>query len=231
MRGTVLPQTSRCKVTRAAAAPRRPVVVTCAFMAASRSLALGGKCPYRTLGVSYDADEEAIKVAFRRKAKQCHPDVCPTDPLATLAFLECQHAYQTLLDPEKRAKYDKTLLPRANCNQALSYLNARSCARHGISISRMAARGACTERPELYSTMLDLLQQVKSCAKNLEREIIAKDSTRPHSYGLHRSATFAPSITDGKLVVQESLECSEHECCEPWVYYAAQSEAATKRRF
>ncbi len=78
---------------------------------------------------------------------------------------ECQNAYQFLLDPERRAKYDKTLLPRAN-SQVLSYLNARSAARHGVPVSRVPSRATYNERPEhLYSTLRDLLDQVQSCAR------------------------------------------------------------------
>ncbi|KAG2434589.1 hypothetical protein HXX76_007485 [Chlamydomonas incerta] len=173
---------------------RRPAVAQCCF--GPRNLSMGTKCPYRVLGLTPDesVDDESIKVAFRRKAKQMHPDVSD-DPLAALAFMEVQHAYQTLLDPEKRAKYDKSLqAPRAN-SQVLSYLNARSAARHGVPPSRVPSRAPYMDRPELYSTMLELLQQVKSCAKHLEKEITGKDGRRASASGA--GASFARAAASG----------------------------------
>jgi curved DNA-binding protein len=60
-----------------------------------------------TLGVSRDADEKEIRRAFRRLARQYHPDVNPNDPQATERFQEINEAYEVLSDPEKRAKYDQ----------------------------------------------------------------------------------------------------------------------------
>ncbi|KAG2442118.1 hypothetical protein HYH02_009607 [Chlamydomonas schloesseri] len=172
---------------------RRPAVAAqCCFGPRNP---LGSKCPYRVLGLTPDesVDEESIKVAFRRKAKQMHPDVSD-DPLAALAFMEVQHAYQTLLDPEKRAKYDKSLQPPRANSQVLSYLNARSAARHGVPPSRVPSRAPYMDRPELYSTMLELLQQVKSCAKHLEKEITGKEGRRASGAS---SASFARAAASG----------------------------------
>jgi curved DNA-binding protein len=62
---------------------------------------------YETLGVGRDADEKEIKKAFRRLARQHHPDVNPDDPQAEERFKELNEAYEVLSDPEKRAKYDR----------------------------------------------------------------------------------------------------------------------------
>jgi len=62
---------------------------------------------YQTLGVSRDADEKEIKRAFRRLARQCHPDVNPGDAGAEERFKEINEAYEVLSDPEKRGKYDQ----------------------------------------------------------------------------------------------------------------------------
>ena len=60
---------------------------------------------YETLGVSRDADGDAIKKAYRRLARQLHPDVNP-DPATQEQFKEVTRAYEVLSDPEKRRMYD-----------------------------------------------------------------------------------------------------------------------------
>ena len=61
---------------------------------------------YEVLGVPKDADDKAIKSAFRKLAKQYHPDVSK-EPNAAEKFKEAQEAYAVLSDPEKRSQYDK----------------------------------------------------------------------------------------------------------------------------
>ncbi|MCW2968689.1 MAG: hypothetical protein JWM71_2461 [Solirubrobacteraceae bacterium] len=63
--------------------------------------------PYEVLGVARDADESAIKKAFRRLARELHPDVNPDDPHAEEKFKECAEAYEILSDAERRATYDR----------------------------------------------------------------------------------------------------------------------------
>jgi curved DNA-binding protein len=62
---------------------------------------------YQILGVGKDASEKDIKRAFRRLARQCHPDVNPGDAQAEERFKEINEAYEVLSDPEKRSKYDQ----------------------------------------------------------------------------------------------------------------------------
>jgi len=62
---------------------------------------------YKTLGVDKGATEKEIKKAFRRLARQYHPDVNPDDPQAEEHFKEINEAYEVLSDPEKRRKYEQ----------------------------------------------------------------------------------------------------------------------------
>jgi molecular chaperone DnaJ len=61
---------------------------------------------YKTLGVSKKASEEEIKKAYRKLARQYHPDRNSGDAEAEEKFKEVQGAYDTLSDPEKRKEYD-----------------------------------------------------------------------------------------------------------------------------
>ena len=63
--------------------------------------------PYDVLGVRRDADETQIKKAFRRLARELHPDVNSHDPEAEEKFKEAAEAYEILSDPERRATFDR----------------------------------------------------------------------------------------------------------------------------
>ena len=62
---------------------------------------------YAVLGVAPDSDEKTIKQAYRKLARQHHPDVKPGDKQAEERFKEINEAYQALGDPERRKKYDE----------------------------------------------------------------------------------------------------------------------------
>ncbi|MDD6345108.1 MAG: molecular chaperone DnaJ [Oscillospiraceae bacterium] len=62
---------------------------------------------YEVLGIQKGASEDEIKKAFKKKAREFHPDLHPDDPSCEEKFKEANEAYEVLSDPDKRAKYDQ----------------------------------------------------------------------------------------------------------------------------
>ena len=62
---------------------------------------------YEVLGLQKGATDDEIKKAYRKLAKQYHPDLNPDNPEAEAKFKEINEANDVLSDPQKRAKYDQ----------------------------------------------------------------------------------------------------------------------------
>ncbi|MBQ7421220.1 MAG: J domain-containing protein [Prevotella sp.] len=62
---------------------------------------------YKILGVSKDIPQKDVRAAYKKRAKQFHPDLHPDDPKAKAKFQALNEAYDVISDPEKRKKYDQ----------------------------------------------------------------------------------------------------------------------------
>ena len=62
---------------------------------------------YKILGVDKNIPQKDVRAAYRKRAKQFHPDLHPNDPKAKAKFQALNEAYEVLSDPDKRAKYDQ----------------------------------------------------------------------------------------------------------------------------
>src|SRR5271165_5149800 len=68
---------------------------------------MAAQTPYQVLGVKPEATADEIRKAYRKLAKQLHPDLNPGKPEAEARFKSVSTAYDLLSDPEKRARYDR----------------------------------------------------------------------------------------------------------------------------
>jgi len=62
--------------------------------------------PYRTLGLDSDASPDEVRIAWRMAARATHPDLHPEDPHAVIRFTMARDAYELLIDPDRRDRYD-----------------------------------------------------------------------------------------------------------------------------
>ncbi|MCB9676575.1 MAG: J domain-containing protein [Alphaproteobacteria bacterium] len=79
---------------------------------------------YELLGVNRDATNQDIKTAFRQIARECHPDVSGGDPDAEERFKKARIAYETLMDPVTRARYDRRFQRRGQAGRGGSFFDA-----------------------------------------------------------------------------------------------------------
>lgn len=104
---------------------------------------------YEVLGVARDATSQDIKRAFREIARKCHPDVSGGDAEAEERFKSARLAYETLMDPVARARYDRRAERRAAGGGAPppggtffdAFWKASERAYHGPPPSRARATG------------------------------------------------------------------------------------------
>jgi DnaJ-class molecular chaperone len=76
--------------------------------------------PYEVLGVAKDATAAQIRTAYRKLAKQNHPDLNPGDRAAESRFKEASSANDLLSDPDKRARFDRGEIDASGAEQASS---------------------------------------------------------------------------------------------------------------
>ena len=101
---------------------------------------------YGVLGVRRDADADEIKKAYRRLARELHPDVNP-DPQTQERFKEITQAYEVLSDPEKRQMYDLGADPFAPGRAAGAGRVRRPGSRSATSWTPSSAAGAGARGP------------------------------------------------------------------------------------
>ena len=91
--------------------------------------------PYQVLGVSQTADEDTIKKAYRKAAKECHPDTHPGDKRAEERFKEIGEAYRILSDKQKREEYNARAAQKEQ--KSAAGRNSAGTGRNGAGTGRL----------------------------------------------------------------------------------------------
>jgi molecular chaperone DnaJ len=75
---------------------------------------------YVVLGLQHGATESDIKRAYRRLARRFHPDINPGDRMAEVRFRQILEAYETLIDPDRRSRYESGQVPEPSAPRSTS---------------------------------------------------------------------------------------------------------------
>lgn len=170
--------------------------------------------PYEVLGVTPDADADAIRKAYRKLAKQLHPDLNPGKPEAEARFKSVTAAYDLLSDPEKKARYDRgeidesgaerprySYRPHAEGAQGWKYAPEGEMDAGGLDdILSMFGRGGGARRPggqtfqmpggdRLFSLTIDFVEGAAGGKKRLQ---LSPDESL--------DVTIPPGIEDGQVL-------------------------------
>ena len=101
--------------------------------------------PYSVLGVSRDASQDEVKKAYRRKARENHPDLNPNDPNAAERMNEINEAYDRIMNPEKYAAADRRGFGRG-CRRRVARLVGICGVRRSESLWWCLGRGSVWRR-------------------------------------------------------------------------------------
>jgi molecular chaperone DnaJ len=122
---------------------------------------------YETLGVERGAPPEEIKRAYRKLARELHPDANPDDPASEERFKEVTRAYEVLSDPAKRERYDTFGDDRAGASGFSDF--------HGISDLFASFFGGTTPGRRRSARGADILAEVEisleEAATGVDREV------------------------------------------------------------
>src|SRR5262245_2830956 len=128
--------------------------------------------PYQVLGVLPGAPDEEVKRAFRRLAKELHPDLHPNDANADRAFRDITRAYQTLSDPRSRVAFEAAFTSH---HRSLRRLGLQ--ARAATTIATFALTVCSVSAAVLWQDLVEALLPARSAPHNGARAVTSEAVT------------------------------------------------------
>jgi DnaJ domain len=153
--------------------------------------------PYKVLGVLPGASGEEVKRAFRRLAKQLHPDLHPKDANADRAFRDITRAYQTLSDPRSRVAYEAAFTSYHRSPRRIGFR-----ARAATTVVTFALTVCSVSAAVLWQDFVEALLPARSAPHNEARALTsAKDEVASAS---QEGSSQAAVKSDGTLASQNA---------------------------
>ncbi len=163
------------------------------------------RTPYDALGVPPNADATAIKRAHRKRARETHPDSGGSDD----EFREVQSAYELVIDPARRRRYDETGddgEPRAE-----SEVNRLLAATFVQVVQQIIGQGVDPARKDCFAAMLTLFREkVKECDQQIGQNQDAKRKLQQVAKRIKKEpqpSLFA-SIVKGEMAKVDAMNAS-----------------------
>jgi DnaJ domain len=153
--------------------------------------------PYQVLGVLPGAPDEDVKRAFRRLAKQLHPDLHPNNANADRAFRDITRAYQTLSDPRSRVAYEAAFTSHHRTLRPLAFR-----ARAATTAATFAVTVCAVSAAVLWQDLVDALLPARSAPYNGARALTADMDAAVTSASQEGSAQTAPK--NGGMLASEN---------------------------
>jgi DnaJ-class molecular chaperone len=186
---------------------------------------------YEILGVARDANKAEVKTAFRRLARELHPDVNNHDPEAEDKFKQAAEAYEVLSDPERRRAYDSygheglrgSGAPQGGFGSVEDIFQAFFGGSFGFEVRRGPMRGQdLIHTVEITAVEAMLGAKIKVPSHEGEREIDLPAGTQPGSqfalrgHGMPGANGGPPGdmVIAVQVIVPEGLSNEQRELAE-----------------
>lgn len=166
---------------------------------------------YKILGLEKNADDEAIKKAYRKLARKLHPDVNPNDKEASTKFQQLNEANQVLSDPEKRKKYDRYGKDWERGEEYDKYKQSQQQRPPSNGGQKFSGNGAGADFSDFFDSMFGSQSGERKQAKykgqdyNTEVELTLKEAYTTHQKtftinGKNIRITIAAGIADAQTI-------------------------------
>jgi len=160
---------------------------------------------YETLGVDKDASPEEIKAAYRRRAKDCHPDKNGGDPDKAEEFKQVALAHRVLSDEEERAHYDRTGGTRSKAN------DPETQARNEIITTFMTVVTALKPEDVAHSNLVELTakgleahrQDGRNCVRECDKSLKKLNAVKKRLQKKEAADPFLEAVIEGSIAAAE----------------------------